>query len=202
MLDSALPAPRLLTVFPPGGKAGTAVEVAFTGADLEELDRMLFSHPGIKAEPVLPPARQGRAPRAAAQATAAKPPVTKFKVTIGRRGSRRASMTSALPASGASAIPAPSLSATLPRCWKKSPMTMSSKLSALKLNSTINGTLVNPTDVDYYVFAGKKGQRVVFSCLASTIDSRVHPEIAGLRQQGQTPRQQPRLPRHRRRHRC
>jgi hypothetical protein len=42
------------------------------------------------------------------------------------------------------------------------------------LNSTINGSMANPTDVDYYVFAGKKGQRVVLSCLASSIDSRFH----------------------------
>src|SRR6185437_13694959 len=44
----------------------------------------------------------------------------------------------------------------------------------VELNSTINGAMANPTDVDYYVFAGKKGQRVVFSCLASSIDSRFH----------------------------
>ena len=30
-----------------------------------------------------------------------------------------------------------------------------------------------PTDVDYFVFTGKKGQRVVVSCLASTVDSRL-----------------------------
>src|SRR5205823_1610928 len=33
------------------------------------------------------------------------------------------------------------------------------------------------TDVDYYAFAGKKGQRVVLSCLASGIDSRAHPAV-------------------------
>src|SRR5262249_5776619 len=43
----------------------------------------------------------------------------------------------------------------------------------IDLNSTVNGTIAAPTDVDYYVFAGKRGQRVVASCLASSIDSRL-----------------------------
>src|SRR5262249_37933059 len=44
----------------------------------------------------------------------------------------------------------------------------------VELNTTVNGAMASPVDVDYYVFAGKKGQRVVFSCLATTIDSRFH----------------------------
>src|SRR2546422_615954 len=43
-----LPNPRLLTLTPCGAKAGTTVEVAFTGIDLEEPQTLLFSHPGIK----------------------------------------------------------------------------------------------------------------------------------------------------------
>jgi hypothetical protein len=47
----------------------------------------------------------------------------------------------------------------------------------IELESTINGVIASPTDVDYYVFAGKRGQRVLVTCLASTIDSRL---LAGL----------------------
>src|SRR5205814_1057475 len=47
----------------------------------------------------------------------------------------------------------------------------------VEVNSTINGIINNPTDVDYYVFAGKKGQRIVVSCLASSIDSRLNPNL-------------------------
>ena len=50
-----LPTPRLLTVMPPGGKVGTTVEVTFTGQNLEDPERLLFSHPGIKSEPIVPP---------------------------------------------------------------------------------------------------------------------------------------------------
>jgi hypothetical protein len=44
----------------------------------------------------------------------------------------------------------------------------------VEMNSTVNGSMASPTDVDYYVFAGKKGRRVLLNCLASTIDSRFH----------------------------
>src|SRR5262249_12846300 len=47
----------------------------------------------------------------------------------------------------------------------------------VEMNSTVHGVIAAPTDVDYYVFAGKKGERAVISCLASSIDSRLYPEI-------------------------
>jgi hypothetical protein len=45
------------------------------------------------------------------------------------------------------------------------------------INTTINGAIASPTDVDYFVFAGKKDQKVIISCLTSSIDSRL---IAGI----------------------
>ena len=47
---SQLPAAKLTTVFPPGAKAGTSVEVTIGGAHLDHADRMFFSHPGISAK--------------------------------------------------------------------------------------------------------------------------------------------------------
>src|SRR5437588_10193884 len=52
---SALPTPRLFAVFPAGARAGTAIEVTFTGTDLEEPEGLLFSQASIKAEPIVPP---------------------------------------------------------------------------------------------------------------------------------------------------
>src|SRR5262245_12297004 len=54
-LGSLLPNPRLFSVTPGGGKVGTTVEVTFAGTDLEDPQAMLFSHPGIKAEAIIPP---------------------------------------------------------------------------------------------------------------------------------------------------
>ena len=43
------PNPRLASIFPPGGKAGAPIEVVVQGTDIEQLDTLWFSHPGIKA---------------------------------------------------------------------------------------------------------------------------------------------------------
>jgi len=50
------PRPRLAAVHPPGGRQGTTVEVALAGADLDDVGRLVFSHPGITAGPVVQPA--------------------------------------------------------------------------------------------------------------------------------------------------
>ncbi len=47
----------------------------------------------------------------------------------------------------------------------------------MPLNCSITGTITTPTDVDYYLFEGKQRQRVVVSCLASSIDSRLQPQV-------------------------
>src|SRR5439155_25753941 len=64
-----------------------------------------------------------------------------------------------------------------PEVLEKEPNNDVEQAQRVELNSTVNGAVAAPTDVDYYVFAGKKGQRVVVSCLASSIDSRL---VAGL----------------------
>src|SRR5262245_43500206 len=55
-LGSLLPNPRLFTVMPCGAKGGGTVELTFTGTDLDDPKGFLFSHPGIKAVPVIPEA--------------------------------------------------------------------------------------------------------------------------------------------------
>src|SRR4051812_29626203 len=51
------PAPRLDAVFPFSGKAGgKPFEVVVTGDEIEGAQELLFTHPGIKAEPVMLPA--------------------------------------------------------------------------------------------------------------------------------------------------
>jgi len=48
-LLAQLPLTRLLTVFPPGGKAGSQFEAVLTGVDLDEANQLHFSHTGITA---------------------------------------------------------------------------------------------------------------------------------------------------------
>jgi hypothetical protein len=42
-----LPATQLTSIFPPGGKPGTAVEVTIAGLDQDDASKLVFSHPGI-----------------------------------------------------------------------------------------------------------------------------------------------------------
>ena len=44
-----LPTAQISSVFPPGGKQGSAVEVSVAGTDLDELEKLVFNHPGLSA---------------------------------------------------------------------------------------------------------------------------------------------------------
>jgi hypothetical protein len=175
-LGSNLPTPRLLTVMPPGGKIGSTVEVSFTGTDLEEPEQLLFSHPGIKAEPLAAPEPppQSKAPAPKRGRRGMGPPViSRFKVTLSAGvppGIHDVRFVNKWGVSNPRAFVAGDLGEVL----EKEPNNDVEQAQRVEINSTINGSMANPTDVDYYVFAGKKGQRVVFSCLASSIDSRFH----------------------------
>jgi hypothetical protein len=46
-----LPTAQLTSVFPPGGKQGTAVEVTLSGSDLDGAESLLFNHPGLSGAP-------------------------------------------------------------------------------------------------------------------------------------------------------
>ncbi len=51
----ALPIPQLEIVSPLGAKIGSTVEVTVTGVDLDDLQSLIFNHPGIRAEKIIPP---------------------------------------------------------------------------------------------------------------------------------------------------
>ncbi len=173
---SALPNPRLSTLVPAGGKAGTVVEVAFTGTDLEEPQALLFSHPSIKAEPIVPPLPPPPDPKKPPTKPAPPVAVTKFKVTIGADappGLHDARLVNKWGISNARAF----VVGDLPEVLEKEPNNDVEQAQRIELNSTVHGAITAPTDVDYFVFAAKKGQRVVVSCLASSIDSRLTPGL-------------------------
>ncbi len=164
---SGMPAPRLFTLMPCGARAGTVVEVAFTGQDLEEPQGLLFSHPGITAEPVLPPA-----PPADPKKPAPRPPVTRFKVSVPPGtplGSHDVRLVNRWGVSNARAF----VVGDLPEVAEKEPNDDVPQAQRVELNTTVTGAVGSPTDVDYFVVSGRKGQRVVISCLTSSIDSRL-----------------------------
>jgi hypothetical protein len=176
-LSSGLPTPQLLTVTPPGGKAGTTVEVTFTGVNLEEPEELLFSQAGIKAEAVQPPAPPPPDPKKPApMPPPAKPAVTTFKVTIPADtplGIHDVRLVNKWGVSNPRAFVVGDLAEVL----EKEPNNNDTEAQKVPLNCTINGALASPIDVDYFTFPGTKGQRVVVSCLALSIDSRMRPAL-------------------------
>src|SRR6188474_566140 len=46
-----LPQTQLTSLFPPGGKQGTTVELTVTGNDIDDLEKLTFSHPGLVVAP-------------------------------------------------------------------------------------------------------------------------------------------------------
>ena len=44
-----LPATQFTSIYPPGAKQGAKVDVTIAGADLDDADKLVFSHPGISA---------------------------------------------------------------------------------------------------------------------------------------------------------
>jgi hypothetical protein len=178
-----LPMPRLDTVFPMGAKAGTSVaEFALTGADLDGADTLLFSHPGIKAE-VLPeppePKPDPKDPKKNPPPRKKKdgaPAPNKFKVTVAADVPPGNYDIRAIGKDGIS-NPRVFVVGDLPEVNEKEPNNDTPEAMKVDLNTTINGTIASPTDVDLFLVPAKKGQRVVAACIADSIDSRAQPLI-------------------------
>ncbi len=167
-----MPAPRLFFVAPSGAKAGTSFELALTGQDLDTADGLLFSVPGVKAElvsaPPTPDLKKGN--------QKGTPITARFKVTVpadAPPGLHDVRLVSKWGVSNPRAFAV----GDLEEIEEKEPNNDVDQAQRVPLNCSVTGTITTPIDVDYYLFEGKKGQRVVVSCLASSIDSKLQPQI-------------------------
>jgi hypothetical protein len=175
---SGLPAPRLFQVSPGGAKAGTTVELIVAGRHLEDPEKLVFSHPEIKAEYLPPPALEidpkTKKPRPGMPGLPADH--FKFKVTVPANVSLGLHDVRLVNKWGVS-NPRVFVVGDLAEVNEKEPNSDVEQAQRVELNTTINGTIQNAVDVDYFVFKASKGQRVIASCLASSIDSRLQPLI-------------------------
>ncbi len=173
--------PQLYVVMPTGGQAGSTVEVTVSGQGLEEAQSLLFSQPGIKAELLSPPPGaagtqkpdpkkvQGKQRQGQPAMTAA----LKFKVNI-PPDTPLGNLDVRVVAKGGASNPRAFVVGDLKEVLETEPNNDVPQAQRVTLNTTVNGTISAGTDVDYFVFTGKKGQRVLASCLSSSIDSRLH----------------------------
>lgn len=197
--QNQLPLPRLTSALPCGARVGTTVEVTVSGTDLDDATGLLFSHPKITAEVVGEPKDpKAKEPKKRGRQQGGTPATVQFRVTVpadvpvGQYDVRvvnrfgvsnprafavgdRPEVEELEPNDDAVAPdPTPAAVAGGPALL---PTRNAPRARRVELGTTVNGAIGSPTDVDYTVFAGKAGQRVLVSCLTSSIDSRARPLV-------------------------
>ena len=154
-LQAELPTARLGQIHPAGGQAGTTLEVSVTGSDLDEPQRLHFSQSSIKATP------KGEGARFTVTIESNTPPGTYDVRFVGRFGLSN---------------PRAFVVGTLPEL-RPDPTNLSAMAAlALPLDTTLNG-FVQPNAVSFFHVSLRKGQRVLFECLARSLDSHLDPVL-------------------------
>jgi len=151
-----LPLPRLLTLMPMGGQAGTSVDVAITGENIEDVTELTFSTPKITAKPV------ANAASHFVVSIAADTPVGVYDARVMSR----------LGVSSARAFSVNKLPEVLRATGNNSVVTAMS----LKVGTICNAAMTKRA-VDFYSFQGVMGKRVAIDCAAMGIDSRLTPVV-------------------------
>jgi hypothetical protein len=162
-----LPTAELTSVFPPGGKVGTSVDVALIGVDIDDAHALIFSHPGITAAPKMSAESQPeKAPhpleRQFTATISAAVPTGVYEVrAVGKYG-----------VSNPRAFIVGNLNEVDGRQAGNSPTAP----KEVPLESSVNGQM-SPERADFFRFAAKKGQRVLVDCWAHRLDSKMDPAI-------------------------
>ena len=159
-----------MSVFPLGGRQGTQVEVEVQGGALENPTSLYFSHPGIRGEylPEEPPKEEKGKP-----AKKAEPPKRcRFKVSIAAEvppGDYDVRFSGKEGVSNPRTFTVSDFAEVL----EKEPNNERKDANRVELNVTVNGRIGGSEDVDWFVFAAHKGQRLLIDCRAWRIDSRL-----------------------------
>lgn len=172
------PHPRLASITPTGGKVGTTFEVTFAGADIADPEALYFSHPGIKATPIIPPPPKPdlKAKPDPKAPPPQPPPITKFTVTIAKEVPLGYYDVRFVNKHGIS-NPRVFVVGDLNEVAEKEPNNEVEQAQKIEIGTTVTGVIGAPTDVDYTQFSAKKGQRILITCLCASLDSRLHPEM-------------------------
>ncbi|MDB6033788.1 MAG: peptidase domain protein [Verrucomicrobiales bacterium] len=152
-LQAQLPVCRLQTVFPAGGRAGTSVEVALAGTDLDETRQLLVSNTNLAAS--LKPNSSGDK---FVIAISSNTPPGRYEVrAVGRFG-----------------VSNPRIFAvdTVPEMVIPPTNTTGAAAVEVPQANWINGWIEVGTYA-YFHFQAEKGQRLLIECLDSQIDSRL-----------------------------
>ena len=173
-----LPVPRINSVFPMGGKAGTTLEVTVQGTDIDDPTGLIFSHPDIRSEVVSAP-EPAVDPKTKMKAKQKTGPVTsaKFKVTIPANvplGSHDVHIASRFGLSNPRAFIVGDRAEVNETDKPHNDVPVAQRI---EVGQVLNGTISAATDVDYYTFAAKAGTRVLAYCATTSIDSKAKPQL-------------------------
>ena len=158
-LAQRLPAMRLDALTPSGGQVGTTFEVAIVaGVDLEGVQSLTFSHPGITAV----------ASQVAPSAFLLEPYRPRFAVTIAPEVAPGIYQVQAIGHHGVSNARLFAVSDLAEHLESE----LTARGAAVAVGSVINGH-VDAQAVDQFSFKAVKGQRVLIDCHAERIDSRL-----------------------------
>lgn len=156
-----LPAPRLLTTMPMGGQVGTQVEVVVTGDNIDQSEALLFSHPGITAQPK--------------RDENGVPVDNTYIVSIAAdcpTGVHDARVMARLGISSARAFTV----GQLPESAPTGNCTTVETAKQIAVNAICNDVLV-ARSINYYKFDAKAGQRLIVDCATEGIDSKIKPVL-------------------------
>ena len=154
---AGLPAPRLLTIMPMGGKVGSTVDLVITGTDLDEPSELRFSNPKITAK--------------AKTAADGKPVLNQFTVTLAPDAPVGLHEVRVLTRLGISTPRAFAVGTQTEITRAKANTTPETALE-LAVDTVCNAT-VTAAAADHYTFLAKKGQKLSVDCVAAAIDSKL-----------------------------
>jgi len=163
-----LPVARLYSVFPPGAKQGTSVDVTITGEDLEKVSQLQFSTAGITAtQKTQPPALGQEGPQ---------PVPNQFTLTIPADAPLGICEVRAIGKYGIS-NPRAFVIGSQEELVEAEPNDTAPQATVVPLGNVVNGRSNGGGDQDYYKITAKAGQRIIADCWAYRIDSRMDPSL-------------------------
>ena len=179
-LFAQLPVARLDGVFPAGAAPGATVEITIAGDDLDDVDRLVFSHEGLtfaRKMAEVTPFDEGPQPvdNMFTVTAAANVPPGNYDIRCqGKYGlsNRRTFVVSGTPEftetepNGGNELPA----------WVEVESVRTNAAQEVTLPVTINGQSIGGPDVDWYRFTGVAGQRILLDGQCKRIDS--HMDLA------------------------
>ncbi len=175
-LDAQLPATRLDSVFPNGASPGQTLEVTIAGADLDEVDRLLFSHPGITAKrKMADPTPFDEGPQ---------PVENTFVVTLQANVPAGHHWVRCQGKYGISS-PRTFVVDSFTEVLEVEPNNLREEATEVPtLPSSISGRMDRAADVDWFKFTGKAGQRVIVEVYARRVDSQSDSVLAMIAEDG------------------